>query len=225
MSIIKIATIRSAAKTLQASQNMSYEQALEVVAKEHNFNTYDQLLESVKIEYIFDEDEQISEFKLNVFNNRDEIEACFIELEKLQKEYNQILVGDKYDDNEDLRNELLDKIEHESCFEISKKIAELFFCGIYCKATDNGLMYVERPAFAAYATVSYQKAFNDLNGNQADYCIELNIKEHSFEFYTHSYEIINYDKTSFSHDGETETVEVEDLDWTDWSDGFEIVLP
>ena len=83
MKAINLLQIQNEAKKLQNTQNITYNQSLQIVAQQNGFKSYQAILDKIKKDYVDDENEQIKEFKLNVFENRKHIKSNFTEIEKL----------------------------------------------------------------------------------------------------------------------------------------------
>ena len=87
MKTITLLQIQSEAKKLQNTQNITYNQSLQIIAQQNGFKSYQAILNKIKKDYIDDENEEIKEFKSNVFENRKHIKSNFIKIEKLSKKY------------------------------------------------------------------------------------------------------------------------------------------
>ncbi|QKF82403.1 hypothetical protein [Halarcobacter ebronensis] len=220
MKAISLLKIQNEAKELQVNQKITYNQALHKVAKKNGFKAYQALLEKIKKDYIDDEDNQIKEFKSNVFENRKHIESNFIKIEKLSKKYGEIRFNEKYDDDEETREELIEEIE-EKAAELSNSIAKMFFGNVLNKLTDNQKLCVEGGAYAGYISSNYQTFHNDIDANNADYFIELDIENQRIEF---SYRDFNIDKyEDIDNEGNKFIGEIKE--WNDWCQTSEIELP
>ena len=82
MKLITLSQIQNEAKKLQDTQNITYNQSLQIIAQQNGFKSYQAILNQIKKDYIDDENEQIKEFKSNVFENRKHIKSNFIKIEK-----------------------------------------------------------------------------------------------------------------------------------------------
>ena len=87
MKTITLLQIKSEAKKLQNTQNITYNKSLQIIAQQNGFKSYQAILNKIKKDYIDDENEEIKEFKSNVFENRQHIKSNFIKIEKLSKKY------------------------------------------------------------------------------------------------------------------------------------------
>ena len=87
MKTITLSQIQNEAKKLQDVQNITYNQSLQIIAQQNGFKSYQAILNKIKKDYIDDENEEIKEFKSNVFENRQHIKSNFIKIEKLSKKY------------------------------------------------------------------------------------------------------------------------------------------
>ena len=87
MKTITLSQIQNEAKILQDTQNITYNQSLQIIAQKNGFKSYQAILNKIKKDYIDDENEEIKEFKSNVFENRQHIKSNFIKIEKLSKKY------------------------------------------------------------------------------------------------------------------------------------------
>lgn len=192
MKTITLLQIQNEAKELQINQNITYNQALHKVAQKNGFKAYQSLLDKIKKDYIDDEDDQIKEFKSNVFDNRKHIKSNFMKIEKLSEKYEEIRFNEKYDDNEETRDELIEEIE-EKAAELSNSIAKMFFGSVSYTLADNQQMYVEGCAYAGYTSSDYRTIHNDIDSNNADYFIELNIKNQNFSFFFRDFNIHKYE--------------------------------
>ena len=105
MKTITLSQIQNEAKMLQDTQNITYNQSLQIIAQKNGFKSYQAILNQIKNDYIYDENEQIKEFKSNVFENRKHIKSNFIKISKLSKKFNEIELDDKYNDDEEKREE------------------------------------------------------------------------------------------------------------------------
>ena len=142
MKTITLFQIQSEAKKLQNTQNITYNQSLQIIAQQNGFKSYQAILNKIKKDYIDDENEEIKEFKSNVFENRQHIKSNFIKIEKLSKKYEELQRDEKYDDDEELTakfttelkevqfklDELSDKINNVNArstisFELSEEVA------------------------------------------------------------------------------------------------------
>ena len=103
MKLITLSQIQNEAKKLQDTQNITYNQSLQIIAQQNGFKSYQAILNQIKKDYIDDENEQIKEFKSNVFENRKHIKSNFIKIEKLSKKYEELQRDEKYDDDEEIR--------------------------------------------------------------------------------------------------------------------------
>ena len=193
MKTITLSQIQNEAKILQDTQNITYNQSLQIIAQKNGFKSYQAILNQIKNDYIYDENEQIKEFKSNVFENRKHIKSNFIKISKLYKKFEEIKFDDKYDDDEERREEAIEEIEQEAS-KLSNSIAKMFFGNIKYKDSDNEKYFVEGCAYAAYIEESDEKTMiNDINCNKADYFIVLNIDQQSFSFGYNVFEIVEYD--------------------------------
>ena len=97
----------------------------------------------------------------------------------------------------------------------------MFFGNILYKVTDNEKYYVEGCAYAAYCTSDYKTIHNDIDANNADYCIELNIRNQNFSFFYRDFNIDEYEDT----DNEGNTIIKRFKEWNDWYQIPDIKLP
>ncbi|MCT7492541.1 hypothetical protein [Aliarcobacter cryaerophilus] len=220
MKTITLLQIQSEAKKLQNTQNITYNQSLQIIAQQNGFKSYQAILNKIKKDYIDDENEEIKEFKSNVFENRQHIKSNFIKIEKLSKKYEELQRDEKYDDDEETRAELLEELE-EKAAELSNSIAKMFFGDVIFKLTDNQKLCVEGGAYAGYSSSDNQTIYNDIDANNADYCIELNIENQNFSFFYRDFNIDDYEDT----DNEGNTIIKRFKEWNDWYQIPDIELP
>ena len=220
MKTINLLQIQSEAKKLQNTQNITYNQSLQIIAQQNGFKSYQAILNKIKKDYIDDENEEIKEFKSNVFENRQHIKSNFIKIEKLSKKYEELQKDEKYDDDEETREELLEELE-EKATELSNSIAKMFFGNVIFKFTDNQKMCIEGSAYAGYSSSDDKTIYNDIDGNNADYCIELNIENQNFSFFYRDFNIDDYEDT----DNEGNTIINRFKEWNDWYQIPDIELP
>ena len=95
--------IQNEAKKLQDTQNVTYNQCLQIIAQQNGYKSYQAILNQIKKDYIDDENEEIKEFKLNIFENRKHIKSNFIKIKKLAEKYKEIEVSEELDDDEEKR--------------------------------------------------------------------------------------------------------------------------
>ena len=220
MKTITLLQIKSEAKKLQNTQNITYNKSLQIIAQQNGFKSYQAILNKIKKDYIDDENEEIKEFKSNVFENRQHIKSNFIKIEKLSKKYEELQRDEKYDDDEETRAELLEELE-EKAAELSNSIAKMFFGDVIFKLTDNQKLCVEGGAYAGYSSSDNQTIYNDIDANNADYCIELNIENQNFSFFYRDFNIDDYEDT----DNEGNTIIKRFKEWNDWYQIPDIELP
>ena len=220
MKTITLLQIKSEAKKLQNTQNITYNKSLQIIAQQNGFKSYQAILNKIKKDYIDDENEEIKEFKSNVFENRQHIKSNFIKIEKLSKKYEELQRDEKYDDDEETRAELLEELE-EKAAELSNSIAKMFFGDVIFKLTDNQRLCVEGGAYAGYSSSDNQTIHNDIDANNADYCIELNIENQKFYFSYRDFNIDDYEDT----DNEGNTIIKRFKEWNDWYQIPDIELP
>ena len=220
MKTITLSQIQNEAKILQDTQNITYNQSLQIIAQKNGFKSYQAILNKIKKDYIDDENEQIKEFKSNVFENRKHIKSNFIKIEKLSKKYEELQRDEKYDDDEETRAELLEELE-EKAAELSNSIAKMFFGDVIFKLTDNQRLCVEGGAYAGYSSSDNQTIYNDIDANNADYWIELNIENQNFSFFYRDFNIDDYEDT----DNEGNTIIKRFKEWNDWYQIPDIELP
>lgn len=220
MKTITLLQIKSEAKKLQNTQNITYNQSLQIIAQQNGFKSYQAILNKIKKDYIDDENEEIKEFKSNVFENRQHIKSNFIKIEKLSKKYEELQRDEKYDDDEETRAELLEELE-EKAAELSNSIAKMFFGDVIFKLTDNQKLCVEGGAYAGYSSSDNQTIYNDIDANNADYWIELNIENQNFSFFYRDFNIDDYEDT----DNEGNTIIKRFKEWNDWYQIPDIELP
>ena len=220
MKTITLSQIQNEAKKLQDVQNITYNQSLQIIAQQNGFKSYQAILNKIKKDYIDDENEQIKEFKSNVFENRKHIKSNFIKIEKLSKKYEELQRDEKYDDDEETRAELLEELE-EKAAELSNSIAKMFFGDVIFKLTDNQKLCVEGGAYAGYSSSDNQTIYNDIDANNADYCIELNIENQKFYFSYRDFNIDDYEDT----DNEGNTIISRFKEWNHWYQIPDIELP
>ena len=220
MKTITLLQIQSEAKKLQNTQNITYNQSLQIIAQQNGFKSYQAILNKIKKDYIDDENEEIKEFKSNVFENRQHIKSNFIKIEKLSKKYEELQRDEKYDDDEETRAELLEELE-EKAAELSNSIAKMFFGDVIFKLTDNQKLCVEGGAYAGYSSSDNQTIYNDIDANNADYWIELNIENQKFYFSYRDFNIDDYEDT----DNEGNTIIKRFKEWNDWYQIPDIELP
>ena len=220
MKTITLLQIQSEAKKLQNTQNITYNQSLQIIAQQNGFKSYQAILNKIKKDYIDDENEQIKEFKSNVFENRKHIKSNFIKIEKLSKKYEELQRDEKYDDDEETRAELLEELE-EKAAELSNSIAKMFFGDVIFKLTDNQRLCVEGGAYAGYSSSDNQTIYNDIDANNADYWIELNIENQKFYFSYRDFNIDDYEDT----DNEGNTIISRFKEWNHWYQIPDIELP
>ena len=220
MKTITLLQIKSEAKKLQNTQNITYNKSLQIIAQQNGFKSYQAILNQIKKDYIDDENEQIKEFKSNVFENRQHIKSNFIKIEKLSKKYEELQRDEKYDDDEETRAELLEELE-EKAAELSNSIAKMFFGDVIFKLTDNQKLCVEGGAYAGYSSSDNQTIYNDIDANNADYWIELNIENQNFSFFYRDFNIDDYEDT----DNEGNTIIKRFKEWNDWYQIPDIELP
>ena len=220
MKTITLSQIQNEAKILQDTQNITYNQSLQIIAQKNGFKSYQAILNKIKKDYIDDENEQIKEFKSNVFENRKHIKSNFIKIEKLSKKYEELQRDEKYDDDEETRAELLEELE-EKAAELSNSIAKMFFGDVIFKLTDNQRLCVEGGAYAGYSSSDNQTIHNDIDAHNADYCIELNIENQKFYFSYRDFNIDDYEDT----DNEGNTIISRFKEWNHWYQIPDIELP
>ena len=220
MKTITLLQIKSEAKKLQNTQNITYNKSLQIIAQQNGFKSYQAILNKIKKDYIDDENEEIKEFKSNVFENRQHIKSNFIKIEKLSKKYEELQRDEKYDDDEETRAELLEELE-EKAAELSNSIAKMFFGDVIFKLTDNQKLCVEGGAYAGYSSSDNQTIYNDIDANNADYWIELNIENQNFSFFYRDFNIDDYEDT----DNEGNTIINRFKEWNDWYQIPDIELP
>ena len=220
MKTITLSQIQNEAKILQDTQNITYNQSLQIIAQKNGFKSYQAILNQIKNDYIYDENEQIKEFKSNVFENRQHIKSNFIKIEKLSKKYEELQRDEKYDDDEETRAELLEELE-EKAAELSNSIAKMFFGDVIFKLTDNQRLCVEGGAYAGYSSSDNQTIYNDIDANNADYWIELNIENQKFYFSYRDFNIDDYEDT----DNEGNTIIKRFKEWNHWYQIPDIELP
>ncbi len=220
MKTITLLQIKSEAKKLQNTQNITYNKSLQIIAQQNGFKSYQAILNKIKKDYIDDENEEIKEFKSNVFENRQHIKSNFIKIEKLSKKYEELQRDEKYDDDEETRAELLEELE-EKAAELSNSIAKMFFGDVIFKLTDNQKLCVEGGAYAGYSSSDNQTIYNDIDANNADYWIELNIENQNFSFFYRDFNIDDYEDT----DNEGNTIIKRFKEWNDWYQIPDIELP
>ena len=220
MKTITLLQIKSEAKKLQNTQNITYNKSLQIIAQQNGFKSYQAILNKIKKDYIDDENEEIKEFKSNVFENRQHIKSNFIKIEKLSKKYEELQRDEKYDDDEETRAELLEELE-EKAAELSNSIAKMFFGDVIFKLTDNQKLCLEGGAYAGYSSSDNQTIYNDIDANNADYCIELNIENQNFSFFYRDFNIDDYEDT----DNEGNTIIKRFKEWNDWYQIPDIELP
>lgn len=220
MKTITLLQIKSEAKKLQNTQNITYNKSLQIIAQQNGFKSYQAILNKIKKDYIDDENEEIKEFKSNVFENRQHIKSNFIKIEKLSKKYEELQRDEKYDDDEETRAELLEELE-EKAAELSNSIAKMFFGDVIFKLTDNQKLCVEGCAYAGYSSSDNQTIYNDIDANNADYWIELNIENQNFSFFYRDFNIDDYEDT----DNEGNTIIKRFKEWNDWYQIPDIELP
>lgn len=219
MKTIHLLLIQDEAKKLQNVHNITYNQALHIVAQQNGFKSYQAILDKIKKDYIDDENEQIKEFKLNIFENRKYIKSNFARIEKLSKKYENLRFDEKYDTDEETRNEMLEEIE-ERAAELSNSVAKMFFGNIIRKLTGDRLC-IEGCAYAGYISSNYITIHNDIDAHQADYFLELNIFEQSFSFAYRDFIIDKYDDI----DSQGNKIIIENKEWNDWYQIPDIKLP
>ena len=220
MKTITLSQIQNEAKKLQDVQNITYNQSLQIIAQQNGYKSYQAILNQIKKDYIDDENEQIKEFKSNVFENRKHIKSNFIKIEKLSKKYEELQRDEKYDDDEETRAELLEELE-EKAAELSNSIAKMFFGDVIFKLTDNQKLCVEGGAYAGYSSSDNQTIHNDIDAHNADYCIELNIENQKFYFSYRDFNIDDYEDT----DNEGNTIISRFKEWNHWYQIPDIELP
>ena len=220
MKTITLLQIKSEAKKLQNTQNITYNKSLQIIAQQNGFKSYQAILNKIKKDYIDDENEEIKEFKSNVFENRQHIKSNFIKIEKLSKKYEELQRDEKYDDDEETRAELLEELE-EKAAELSNSIAKMFFGDVIFKLTDNQRLCVEGGAYAGYSSSDNQTIYNDIDANNADYWIELNIENQKFYFSYRDFNIDDYEDT----DNEGNTIISRFKEWNHWYQIPDIELP
>ena len=220
MKTITLLQIKSEAKKLQNTQNITYNKSLQIIAQQNGFKSYQAILNKIKKDYIDDENEEIKEFKSNVFENRQHIKSNFIKIEKLSKKYEELQRDEKYDDDEETRAELLEELE-EKAAELSNSIAKMFFGDVIFKLTDNQRLCVEGGAYAGYSSSDNQTIYNDIDANNADYWIELNIENQNFSFFYRDFNIDDYEDT----DNEGNTIISRFKEWNHWYQIPDIELP
>ena len=220
MKTITLLQIKSEAKKLQNTQNITYNKSLQIIAQQNGFKSYQAILNKIKKDYIDDENEEIKEFKSNVFENRQHIKSNFIKIEKLSKKYEELQRDEKYDDDEETRAELLEELE-EKAAELSNSIAKMFFGDVIFKLTDNQRLCAEGGAYAGYSSSDNQTIHNDIDAHNADYCIELNIENQKFYFSYRDFNIDDYEDT----DNEGNTIIKRFKEWNHWYQIPDIELP
>lgn len=219
MKTIDLLQIQNEAKELQNIQSITYNQSLHVIAQKYGFKTYQAVLNQIRNDYIYDKNEEIKGFKLNIFDNRKHIKSNFAKIEKLSKKYENLRFDEKYDSDEETREEILEEIE-ERAAELSNSIAKMFFGNIITKLTGDRLC-LEGCAYAGYISSNYITIHNDIDAHQADYFVELNIIDQSFSFAYRDFNIDKYDDI----DNQGNKIIIEHKEWNDWYQIPDIKLP
>lgn len=169
------------AKKIKESQKISYNKALQVASKAEGFTSYQAFLNKVETTYCEDDNEYIKDFKSNLFKNRKHIKSNFIKLKNLKIKYDEITNDEQYNDNgKKEREELLENILYKAD-KIAKNIADLIFANQIVKFGDNQFTSLEAPSFNIYTSSNGVVALNDINGDKADFWLEIPLYSESFE--------------------------------------------
>ena len=78
MKTITLSQIQNEAKILQDTQNITYNQSLQIIAQKNGFKSYQAILNQIKKDYIDDENEEIKEFKVRIENEYKNVNIVFI---------------------------------------------------------------------------------------------------------------------------------------------------
>ena len=97
----------------------------------------------------------------------------------------------------------------------------MFFGDVIFKLTDNQRLCAEGGAYAGYSSSDNQTIHNDIDANNADYCIELNIENQKFYFSYRDFNIDDYEDT----DNEGNTIIKRFKEWNHWYQIPDIELP
>ena len=157
------------AKQIKEKQNISYNQALQIASKQEGYSTYQAFLSKIEKVYCADENEYIKDFKSNIFK-----------IKNLKIKYDKINNDDKYDNNEDERKELLENILRKAD-EIAKSIADLIFPTEIVNFSDSEVTSLEAPCFNIYTSSNGITVHNDINGDKADFWLEITLYSESLE--------------------------------------------
>ncbi len=167
-------------KQIKEDQKISYNQALQVASKAEGYSSYQALLNKVETTYCQDDNKYIKDFKSNIFKNRKHIKSNFIKIKNLKIKYDEITNDEKYDNNEEEREEFLENILHKAD-KIAKNIADLIFPNQIVNFADNSFTSLEIPCFKIYASSNGVVALNDINGEKADFWLEIALYSELFE--------------------------------------------
>lgn len=189
------------AKQIKEDQKISYNQALQVASKTEGYSSYQALLNKVETTYCQDANEYIKDFKSNIFKNRKHIKSNFIKIKNLKIKYDEITNDEKYDNNQEEREEFLENILHKAD-EIAKNIADLIFPNQIVSFADNSFTSLEVPCFKIYTSSNGVTVHNDINGDKADFWLEIPLYSESLELGYRGLE--NYKEVGFRLPSEDE---------------------
>lgn len=199
MSDITLYNLKLQAQTIQKSQNISYNQALQNLASKNGFASYQALLAKLEQDYCYDEDELKSIFKTNIFKNRQFLKSSLAKLQNLSSKYNEA----RYEGNE----ELMEKYEQIGD-KISSTIASIICGNIWHKFTDNQCTSLEGAAFAIYESCDIMTFHNDIDAHEADYLLEINVYGNSLSLGWREYQIQYEDDQKYKEWGDWQEIEL-----------------
>lgn len=202
---------KNKAKDLSKETSLTYNQALHNIAKSYGYKSYHAVLKELKNQYIFDENQYISEFKTNIFKNQKHIKSNFEKINKLNNQYIKI------DQNEELKDNILAKADN-----IADNIAKIIFTDILYKFLDNSLTSFEVPCFALYTSSDYLTFHNDIDANNADILVDFNILDKSIDISFRDFTIETWDEEDY-YDGKIITKSYKE--WLDWEENQTLYLP
>ena len=208
--VLTLNECKDSAKELADKKKISYNKALQLVANKSGYKTYEALIQAIKQKYIQDENDDFSDFKSNIFENRRHLHSNFKKLTNLDKIYDEVRRSDLYDDSS--REEKLESII-EKADDIMSQSASMILGNSWNKGVDNQLLPLESAAFSVYISSDERTFRNDIDAHNADYMIELNVLTESFLLYYRSFNMVEYDDN------------LAYKDWLDWEEHPIIYLP
>ena len=195
---ITLSNFKQQAKKIQKNKNIKYNQALQLVATEYGYSTYQSFLKQVEHNFIEDTDPVMQKLKQNFWKHKEEIKALLKRLEKITK---------RYSNNSTTDEQIYDLIH--SGDQVADKIAKLILNDFWYNNVDTSSENLF--GYSIYTQVSYKKYMNDVDGMESDY--SLAFTGDTLEFW------INHRKFF------TEEIEedIEYFEWLDWEVDYRII--